>query len=86
MHKWDFLIFVYAWLEPVLKILIAELSESVEKFTKSYKGKNFFSRDFLFLKLEASILAFAKETTFAVQVLDSPRTTKLDGPHSESLC
>ena len=51
--------------------LIAELSESVEKFTKSYKVKNFFSRDFLFLKLEPSILAFAKETTFAVQVLDS---------------
>ena len=66
MRFYNFCINIYASLEPVLKKLIAELSESVEKFTKSYKVKNFFSRDFLFLKLEPSILAFAKETTFAV--------------------
>ena len=44
MQKWDFINFfinIYACLEPVLKKLIAELSESVEKFTKSSKMKNF---------------------------------------------
>ena len=45
----------------VLKNLISELSESVEKFTKSWKIKNFFTCDFSFLTLEPSILAFTKK-------------------------
>ena len=61
---------IYVYLEPVLKNLIAELSESVEKFTKSWKMKNFFTWDFSFLTLEPSILAFAKKPIFSAQVLD----------------
>ena len=61
---------IYVYLEPVLKNLIAELSESVEKFTKSWKMKNFFTWDFSFLTLEPLNFSIRQKTTFAAQVLD----------------
>ena len=69
---------IYAYLEPILKNLIVEISKSVKKFTKSWKMKNFLTWDFLFLTLEPSILAFSKKTL----LLPKPWTGKFKAKNS----
>ena len=53
-------------IRPVLKDLIAELLESVEILTKCWKLFNFFTCDFLFLKISClrSIKAYCSYNTF----------------------
>ena len=60
MEFWIFYVITFEHLKPVLKKIIAGVSKSIEKFTKSWKLQILSLCDFSFLKLKSSTFASAQ--------------------------